>query len=150
MPSHFIPPFINFHYPSVDSNYYQIDQALFKQYYNNYFARLHLNHIDNSASAWYRDNVNQTIGASFVSDNKGSICLSPSDNYRWLVFIHSDAAMCLYLARYIVVSGDRVRLFRDGSASLTLDTSAIGLILSGVDVPLDHTVNQVLDDMSSL
>jgi len=150
MPSHFIPPFVNFRYPSVDSNYYQIDRAVFEQYYNNYFARLLCNSIDNTASAWYRDNVNQTLGASFVSDNKGSICLSPSDNHQWLVFVHSDTAMRLYLACYIVVSGDRIRLFGDGSASLTLDTSATGLILSGVDVPLDHMVNQVLDDVSSL
>ena len=150
MPSHFIPPFINFRYPSVDSNYYQIDQAVFEQYYNNYFARLLCNSLDNTASTWYCDNVNQTLGASFVSDNKGSICLSPSDNHRWLVFVHSDTTVRLYLAHYIVISGDRVRLFGDGSASLTLDTSAAGLILSGVNIPLDHMVNRVLDDVSSL
>ena len=150
MPSHVIPPFINFHYPSVDSNYYQIDRAVFEQYYYNYFARLHCNSIDNTASTWYCDNVSQTLGASFVSDNKGSICLSPSDNHRWLVFIHSDTAVHLYLACYIVISGDCVRLFRDRSAGLTLDTSAVGLILSGVNVPLNPTINRVIDDMSSL
>ena len=150
MPSHFIPPFINFCYPSVDSNYYQIDHAVFEQYYNNYIDRLRCNSIDNTASTWFRTNVSQTLGASFVSDNKGSICLSPSDNHRWLVFVHTDAAVHLYLACYIVVSGDRVRLFGDRSAGLTLDTSVAGLILSGVDVPLNHTTSQVLDDVSSL
>jgi len=150
MPSHFIPPLRNFHYPSVDSNYFQIDQAIFKQYYNNYFARLQLNSIDNSATAWYHDNVNQTLGTSFVSDNKGRLCFSPSDNHQWLVFIHSDIAMHMYLACYIVVSGDHIQLFGDGSASLMVDTSAAGLTLSGIDIPLDHTINQVLDDMSSL
>jgi len=150
MPSYFIPPFINFRYPSVDSNYYQIDQVVFEQYYNNYFAGLLCNSLDNTASTWYCENVNQTLRASFVSDNKGSICLSPSDNHRWLVFVHSDTTMHLYLTRYIVISGDRVRLLGDRSAGLTLDTSAAGLILSGVDVPLDHMVNWVLDDVSSL
>ena len=108
MPSHFIPPFVNFCYPSVNSNYYQIDHAVFEQYYNNYIDRLHCNSIDNIASSWYRSNVSQTLGASFVSDNKGSICLSPSNNHQWLVFVHTDAAVHLYLVRYIVISGDHV------------------------------------------
>ena len=149
MPSHFIPPFIDYQYPSGERNYFNLDRAIFQQYYNNYITRLQLNTLDNTATDWYRRQYNQDFPASFASDNKGSICLSPGDNNRWLVFIHSGAAVHLHLARYIMVSRERVRLFGDGSAGLTLDTSVGGITLSGVVVPLDHTIGLVAGDVSS-
>ena len=150
MPSHFIPPLLDYQYPSGEPNYFNLDRTIFEQYYNNYIARLHLNCIDNTAIDWYRTQYNQDFPASFALDNKGAIALSPGNNRRWLVFVHSGAAVYLHLARYIVVSGERVRLFGDGSAGLTLDTGAGGVTLSGVDVPLDHTIGSVIGDVSSL
>ena len=57
--------------------------------------------------------------------------------------------MHMHLARYLVISGGRVRIFRDGPTRVTLDTSK-GVNVSGVVVPLDHTISMVAGDMSSL
>jgi len=150
MPSHFLPRLLDYQYPSQNPNYSILDRAIYKQYFNNFIARLQLNSIDNTASDWYRAEYNQDIPASLASDNKGSVVLSPGDGHRWLVFVHSGVAVYLHLARYIVVSGERVRLFGDGSAGLTLDTSAGGISITSVVVPLDHTIGSVHADMSSL
>jgi len=80
MPSHFIPPFIDYQYPSGEHNYFNLDCTIFEQYYNNYIVRLQLNCIDNTAVDWYWTQYNQDFPASFASDNKGAIALSPGDN----------------------------------------------------------------------
>jgi len=108
MPSHFLPQLLDYQYPSHKPNYSILDHTIYKQYFNNFIARLQLNSIDNSACNWYCAEYNQDFPASLATDNKGSVVLSPGDGHRWLVFVHSGVAMYLHLARYVVVSGERV------------------------------------------
>jgi len=108
MPSHFLPQLLDYQYPSHEPNYSILDRAIYKQYFNNFIARLQLNSIDNTACDWYRREFNQEFPASLATDNKGSVVLSPGDGHRWLVFVHSGIAMYLHLACYIMVSGERV------------------------------------------
>jgi len=81
MPSHFLPRLLDYQYPSHKLNYSILDCTIYKQYFNNFIARLQLNSIDNTACDWYRTEYNQDLPASFTSDNKGSVVLSPGDNH---------------------------------------------------------------------
>ena len=150
MPSHFLPSLTNYRYPSELEHYHNLDCGIHDQYFNNYLDRVCLQGIDNSATSWYRDTFREEFPSTFTIDNKSGVTLSPSDCRRWLVFIHISVAMRLYLARYLIVKGDRVRLFGDGSAGVTLDLNGASIHVSGVDVPLDHTIGMVADDVLSL
>ena len=152
MPSHFIPPFGMYQYPGGNTtNYHILDKAIYEQYYNNYISRILLAGVNNHACDWYCKTYGQDFPTSFVTDNKGtSVTLSSGDSCRWLVIIHSGNAMYLHLVCYIVVNRDCIWLFRDRSARLTIDISKPGEGISGVTIPLNHTIGTVAGDMSSL
>ena len=150
MPSHFIPPLQEEHYPSSEETYYyHLNHAIHDYYYNNFLQRLCANRSDGCFIDWYHNQYNSPFPLTFVLDNKVGFTLAADQDKQWLVFIHATNAMHMHLVCYLVITGSYVRLFGDGPTGTTLDTNN-GVNISGVVIPLNHTINMVEGDMSSL